>query len=136
MSDKKNKKDQPSFDEIDKIIDNTFARLKDLVDANTMVGSTIKLTERLFIIPISRVSVGLVSGGGEVPASKKNNMSISAGSTTGFSLTPIGFITINDNVIDFIGTTTIENSTSRLLDVFMGIYEKILTKSETKYEEE
>jgi len=135
MSNKKNKKEQSNFEEIDKIIDNTFARLKNMVDANTIVGSTIKLTDKLFIIPISKVSVGLVSGGGEHPEGKKNNITINACSTTGFSLTPIGFITVSDNVIDFIGPTTIENSGSKLLDVFMGICERILNKNNEEYYE-
>ena len=115
MSSKKNN-NKSSFEDIDKLIDNTFLRLKDVIDANTVVGSTIKLTEKIFIVPISKVSVGLVSGGGEVP-NKKNDTS-NACSTTGFTITPMGFITINNSAVDFISSNIADNSGDKLLDVF------------------
>lgn len=131
MSKKKN--NDYDLNSIDKLIDNTFIRLKEIVDANTMVGSTIKLNDNLFIIPISKVSVGLISGGGEIPKNKKNSMSV--GSSTGFTIVPMGFITINNTGIDFVGTSTPENSTGRILEAFMSIYEKYLNKAGNNYEE-
>ena len=134
MSNKKNNSEKSGFEDIDKLIDNTFNRIKDLVDANTVIGSTIKLNEKLFIIPISKVSVGIISGGGEVPG-PKSNKSINAGSTTGFSLTPIGFVTINDNSIEFIGSTIADVASNKILDMCSGIFEKIMSNSEVENEE-
>ena len=134
MSNKKNKTEQNNFDDIDKLIDNTFSKIKDLIDANTVVGSTIKLGEKTFIIPISRVSVGIISGGGEVPGKNKDK-SLTACSTTGFSLTPIGFVTINDKTIDFIGSTLVEASSNKIIDMFSSMFEKIISKNEVDYEE-
>ena len=128
MSNKKEKQEQISS--LDKIIDNTFAQLKNIVDANTVVGSTIKLTDKIFIVPISKISVGLISGGGEDP-DKKNKGVVGAGSSTGFTITPIGFISINDSVIDFLGAEVGENSTSKLLETMINISEKFISRMET-----
>jgi len=136
MSNKKNKQSNPYFENIDNLIDNTFARLKDMVDANTIIGNTIQLSDKMFIIPISKVSVGLISGGGEMTGKKKNNMSINAGSTTGFTLTPMGFITINEGAIDFLGSQTVENNSIKILDSFVDICQKVIEKKVGENEKE
>ena len=117
-------KNNDNSDSIDKLIDNTFAKLKDIIDANTIIGKTIKLSEKVAIIPISKVSVGLVTGGGEMPVKRKNLSSL--GSTTGFTLTPIGFLTINDTAINYIPTSVGETSTNKLIETFALIYDKFL----------
>ena len=99
------KKNENNYESVDKLIDNTFEKLKEIIDANTIIGKTIKLGDNVAIIPISKVSVGLVTGGGEMPVKRKNMSSL--GSTTGFTLTPIGFLTINDVTISYISNSSI-----------------------------
>ncbi len=43
----------------------TVSELKNLVDVNTIVGSPVQVGENTLIIPVSRVTLGFVSGGGE-----------------------------------------------------------------------
>ena len=38
--------------QIDDIINSTFNQLKNIVDANTVIGKTIKINEDIFIIPV------------------------------------------------------------------------------------
>ena len=128
MSNKKqNKKDT-----LDNIIENTFSHIKDIVDANTVVGSVIELTSKLWIIPVSKISVGLISGGGNNPKSK--NDSLSAGSGTGFNIVPIGFVTISDGVFNFIkvGDNTFEKNIGELL---LGLYDKFINKKDVEKNE-
>ena len=132
MSNKKNQ--QPGLDAIDKIIEGTFTKLKDIVDANTIIGSTINITDKLSIIPISKISVGIISGGGEFP-DKKNKTSMNACSTSGFNVTPIGFITINNDLIDFIGTNIVEAGPNKIMDVLVNMAEKYLMEREEDNEE-
>ena len=88
---------------IDNIIENTFSQIKNIVDANTVVGEVIKITDNIMIVPISKISVGLVSGG-MMPKSKKDMGG--AGSGTGFNIEPIGFVSINSGVLEFSPITT------------------------------
>lgn len=118
---------------LDSIIDNTFNQIKNIVDANTIIGEAIKLTDNILIIPVSKVSVGLISGGGE--DSKNKKAVVSAGSSTGFTITPIGFVTINDSAIDFIGVTTNDNATSMLLNSILNLSEKLIARGVVDNEE-
>ena len=99
-------KKQGNKDSLDKIIENTFSHIKDIVDANTVVGKTIKLNDDIYIIPVSKISVGLISGGVSIPKAKKDNMN--AGSGTGFNIVPIGFITVSSGIFDFIQVVFID----------------------------
>lgn len=124
---------QENQNTLDKIISNTFEKINDLVDANTVVGKTLKLSDSLFIIPISKVSVGLISGGGNLGKKKKDTLS--AGSSSGFSITPIGFVTINNSLIDFVSAGVTDNTTAKLIDTILNVYEKIVLKNGDENEE-
>ena len=128
-----NKNDNSNLESVDKLIENTFDRLKDIIDANTIIGKTIKVSDKVSIIPVSKVSVGLVTGGGQMPVKKKNVTNL--GSTTGFSVIPIGFLSINDVSIQFVSTELIDSSTNKLIDTFMSVYDKFLTKNGESNEE-
>ena len=80
--------------------------------------------ENVAIIPISKVSVCLVTGGGEMPVKRKNLSSL--GSTTGFTLIPIGFLTINDAIVNYIPTSVTDSSTNKLIETFASIYDKFI----------
>jgi len=129
MSKKENKKDS-----IDKIIENTFDHLKDIVDANTVVGNIIDIGNKMFLIPVSRVSVGLISGGGIVPKGKNN---INAGSGTGFNIEPIGFITVSNLNFGYLPVNTASDIGKTLIETIMNVYDKLINnQEELKNEEE
>lgn len=125
-----NKKDnETASTTLDKIIDNAFNQLKNIIDANTVVGTTIKIIDGIYIVPISKINVGLISGGGEDSKKKKKGI-VGAGSSTGFTITPIGFITINKNIINFLGVTTTENASTKIIETMLNMSEKMLSKME------
>jgi len=110
-------------DSIESVINKTFNHINDIVDANTVVGNTIKLSNNLFIIPVSKISVGLISGGGSLPKTKKNN--ISAGSGTGFNIVPIGFVVLKESDINFIPVNTIDEASKKIIDGAFKLFEKL-----------
>ena len=128
------KKKDDNLAVVDQLVENTFARLKDIIDANTIIGKTIKISDIVSIIPISKVSVGMVSGGGQMPIKRKDLNSL--GNTTGFTVTPIGFLTINNSNINYIPTNLQDNSTGKLIDAFAMLYDKFLNTSGENNESE
>ena len=77
------------------IIQTSMENLRSLVDANTVIGQPIQTESGTTIIPISKISMGYVSGGldynGKAPAGKQN---FGGGGGTGLSITPVGFLTV------------------------------------------
>ena len=47
------------------MLDNTIAKIREMVDVNSVVGDPITTADGVTIIPISKVSVGLAGGGSD-----------------------------------------------------------------------
>ena len=72
-----------------------------MIDVNCVIGDPVTLPDNSVIIPVSKVTVGFLSGGGEYNDlnSKRNiaNYPLAGGTGGGFNVTPIGFFTLKDN---------------------------------------
>lgn len=98
---------------INELISNAMDKLKTIVDSSTIVGESIKTDDGVTIVPISKVTVGFVVGGGEYAdlSSRRvaNHFPMSGGSSGGMSVSPVGFLIIqNDGSVDFVN---VENKT-------------------------
>ena len=84
---------------IESLIDVSFDKIRSMIDVNCVVGSAISLPDGNTIIPVSKVSVGFVSGGGEYSDlnSKRNSADfpMAGGTGGGFSVSPIGFFVVS-----------------------------------------
>ena len=109
---------------IENVIENTFGHIKDIVDANTVVGKIIELGDKNYIIPVSKISVGLISGGGILPKGKNENLN--AGSGTGFNIVPIGFVAISKAEFKFLPVNTSGDFNKTMLDMCFKFFEKYL----------
>ncbi len=74
---------------------------KDIIDTNTVLGAPLCMENGVTIIPVSKVSVGLASGGLDyfgknLPAGNdpEKLSSFGGGGGTGISVTPIGFLVV------------------------------------------
>ena len=104
---------------IENIMKTTMEEIKQMVDVNTVVGTPILTGAETMILPVSKVSVGFFSGGGEYGAGKpekgmcpiaKSGAELSAdqaetgypfagASIGGMTLTPLAFLSMtNGNV--------------------------------------
>lgn len=78
---------------IEAIMNVTLDNLKAMVDADTIIGTPITVGE-VTLIPISKVSFGLATGGSDIPTKSPNAM-FGGGGGAGVSVTPIAFISVS-----------------------------------------
>lgn len=78
------------------IIKSALQNVKSMVDANTVTGTPITTTNGTVIIPISKVYVGIATGGIDY-FGKKNNQkqNFGGGGGTGVTVSPVGFLVID-----------------------------------------
>ena len=125
-------------DNINKMIDGAMDKIKSIVDTSTVVGERVETGDGTVIIPISRVSVGYVVGGGEYAdlSSRRvaNHYPMAGGSSGGMSMTPVGFLVIMQNEVQFVN---VENKTvyQTVLNVFNTLMNKLQQKEGEKDEE-
>lgn len=94
---------------IPEIIRSSMENIRSIVDANTMVGDPINTPAGTVIIPISKISVGIASGGvdyankQESPARPQN---FGGGGGTGLTVAPVGFLVVDsDGDVEFINVS-------------------------------
>ena len=89
---------------IERLMSGSMSSIKTLCGADTIVGTPVSLADGRSIIPISRVTMGFLTGGGEysdVSANKKNKegFPFAGGSGGGLTVSPIGFLICDgDNI--------------------------------------
>lgn len=84
---------------INRVIDTAMKNLSTLVDVNTVIGKPMKTEDGSLIIPVSKVTLGIMTGGGEygeVKVMKKDRaIPFAGGSGAIVSMKPTGFL-VND----------------------------------------
>lgn len=89
--------DRQTSNKIEQIMKSAMTQIKSIIDVNTIIGSPIKTEDGTTIIPITKVIVGFVAGGGEYETntfkSKKQEANpFAGGSGSGFNIVPVGFL--------------------------------------------
>lgn len=125
-------KSYTNYSSINDLIEGAMDKLKTLVDSSTIVGDSITSPDGTVIIPISKVSVGFVVGGGEYAdlSARRvaNHFPMSGGSSGGMSVSPVGFLIIRDNgEVDFVN---IENKS--LYQTVLNMVNSLLEKLDKK----
>lgn len=107
--------------------------LKDMVDVNTIVGDPVEAPDGTVIIPISKVSFGFASGGGEYNARVKREendvdtsekLPFSGGSGAGVSVQPVAFMVVGNGEMKLLPV----DQNANMLDNFMNFMPKLLDK--------
>lgn len=99
-------KDRIYTNRIKDVMDAAMDNLKPLIDSNIIIGETIK-SGGLEILPITKVTLGFVSGGGEYYSELKeirrdNEYPFSGGCGGGVSVHPIGFLVVGNGSVELI----------------------------------
>ena len=84
---------------IENIMRTTMESLTQMIDVNTVVGDPVAAGDGATIIPVSRVSFGFASGGGEYGAPVAEKRPFAGGAGAGASVHPIGFLVVGDGCV-------------------------------------
>lgn len=77
---------------IERIMDSAFGKMRVLTDADMIVGNAITLPDGITLIPISKISMGIVTGGGEYSQKQQNEYPFAGASGAGMTVSPVCFL--------------------------------------------
>lgn len=108
---------------IEGLIGTAMEKLGGIVNVNTVVGEPITAGD-LTIIPISRVTLGFVAGGGEYAAKEQTEPAFGGGSGGGLSVNPVGFLTCSSEGVRYIPVNG-QAPLDKLVDMTPGLVAKM-----------
>ena len=113
---------------IERVMDNAFTKMRTLVDADIVVGTPVQTADGASIIPINRVTMGFLTGGGEysdLSRSAQTEYPFAGGSGAGMSVAPICFLVSDGKSVKLINVDE-KNPLDKLLGLIPSVAEKII----------
>ena len=102
----------------------SIAKIKEMVDANTVVGDPVTTPDGVTLVPVSRVSVGFAGGGGDLVKQRDGCV---GGSGAGIKIEPIGFLIVRDGAVRMLN---IQPPASTTIDRVIDLVPQIIDRAE------
>ena len=107
---------------IEGIMNVTMEKLRAMVDADTIIGTPLTVGE-LTLIPVSKVSFGLATGGSDFPT--KQNAVFGGGGGAGVSVHPIAFIAVSGTSVKMLQVNADQTPIDKLIDNAPDLIKKV-----------
>lgn len=113
---------------IERIMDNAFGKIRTLVEADTVIGTPVTTADGVSIIPVSKVTAGFLTGGGEYSDMSRQSYTeypFAGGSGAGVSVSPIGFLISDGKTVKLVNVDD-KNPLEQILDIMPELLESLL----------
>ncbi len=114
------------------VMDTTMDKLRTMVDADTIIGTPI-VVGNVTLLPISRVSFGLATGGSDFP-SKSGQELFGGGGGAGVTVNPVAFICINGDNVHMMPVYSEMNTIDKAINMAPELIDKIKSLFDKKTE--
>lgn len=107
---------------INALMDMTVSKIRQLVDADTIIGKPISTPDGITVIPVSRMSFGIGTGG----TTGSKGISFTGGNGAGVKVEPVGFFVIKDGTCRMISVNSSPLSTmDRVVEMMPDMLDRI-----------
>lgn len=115
------------------MMETAMGKVREMVDSNAIVGEPIVTPDGVTVIPISRVSFGFGSGGGDYGTAKTN---FGGGAGAGVKIDPVAFLIVKDGVTRMMPVAIpAEATVDRVLDLVPEVLDRVENFINKKKEE-
>lgn len=111
------------------MLENTITKIREMVDANTVVGTPITTADGVTIIPVSKISIGLGGGGADFSTKTPSNQELpfGGGVGAGVKVTPVAFLVIRGESVRMMPVASAPNTTAdRVVEMIPDTLDQII----------
>ena len=119
------------------MLENTMAKIREMVSANSVVGDAITTDDGITIIPISKISIGYGGGGSEFKNKSANAQEypFGGGVGAGVQVTPVAFLIIKEGSVRMLPVAAPANTTAdRIVEMIPDTLDKIVSFVDSRLE--
>ena len=111
---------------IEGMMDKTLEKIKQMVDADTVVGNPITSPDGTIILPISKISYGFASGGSDFASKTQPNKDFfGGGAGAGVTINPVAFLAISQGNVRMLQIDPYNSSADRVVSMIPDLIDKI-----------
>lgn len=108
------------------MLESTIAKIREMVDVNSVIGEPITTPDGVTIIPVSKVSVGFGGGGSDFANGNNQDNGFGGGAGGGVKVTPIAFLIVKEGNVRMLPVAAPANTTAdRLVEMIPDTLDKI-----------
>ncbi len=110
------------------MLENTIAKIREMVDVNSVIGEPITTPDGVTIIPVSKVSVGVAGGGSDYVSKNLNKQDnpFAGGAGGGVKVTPVAFLVVKEGNVRILPIGAPANTTAdRLVEMIPDTLDKV-----------
>ncbi|MBQ4313349.1 MAG: GerW family sporulation protein [Clostridia bacterium] len=104
------------------MMDTTLQRIRDMVDASTVIGDPIVAGDTT-VIPVSKISYGFASGGSDLPT-KNTGDYFGGGGGAGVTVSPVAFLVISADGVRLLQVDDKHDTVNKMVDMLPDIVDK------------
>ncbi len=108
------------------IAESVMEKIKEMVDANTIIGEPIITPAGVTIIPISKVNVGFGMGGSKDNKEESVKKILAGGAGGGITITPVAFLSITGENVRLITIDKNESTVDKALGMLPELIDKAI----------
>lgn len=114
---------------LNEMMTSSMAKIKDMIDVNTVIGNPITTPEGVTLIPITKVSVGYGGGGSDFatknyPANRDN--AFGGGAGAGVTITPMAFVVIRGESVRMLPVAEpASSSVDRIIELVPDVLDRV-----------
>ena len=110
------------------MLESTIAKIREMVDVNSVIGNPITTADGVTIIPVSKVSVGFGGGGSDFVSKNVNHQDnpFGGGAGGGVKVTPICFLIVQNGSVRMMPVAAPASTTAdRLVEMVPDTLDKL-----------
>jgi len=101
-------------------------KVRELIDANAIVGEPIVTADGITLIPVSKVAFGFAGGGTDFQGKHDSKSGFGGGTGAGVNITPVAFVVAKGSDVSLIYITPpVMSTVDRLIDSIPGMVDKV-----------
>ena len=110
---------------ISDILESSLKSLRDIVDVNTVIGSAVKVSDNITLIPVSKVSFGYGGGGSGYPTKKETKDAFGGATGAGATVEPMAFLVIQDENVKLLQIPTSNTTADKMVNLVPEVIDKV-----------
>lgn len=110
------------------MLENTIAKIREMVDVNSVIGTPITTPDGVMIIPVSKISVGVGGGGSDFVSKNPNKQDnpFGGGAGGGVKVTPVAFLVVKEGSVRVLPIPAPANTTAdRIVEQVPDVLDKL-----------
>ncbi len=111
-------------------------KMKEIINADTIIGNSITTPDGTVVIPVSKVTYGFASGGSDFASSNcKDKEMFGGGNGVGVSIIPVAFLVISGSGIKLMQIESFTGALDRIISMTPDMVDKISAMINKRKEE-